>query len=224
MPRNRLLFAALLGLLVLPFGSVALAGGQVNLLYGEKSLDNDLSPVEDQDALGLTFSFGGADWPVMLAVDLITSDESLRYSYDYYYYDVSAQLKIDTMELDVGVRKFWGANKLQGYVGGGVAYLDGEISVSASVSPLPALGGGGIALESFTLKDSDSSFGYFLNAGGLYRLGRSAQVGIDLRYSDGSDYSFTIRDPVDPGFNLFTVSADSKSTTIAVFFGFRWGD
>jgi hypothetical protein len=161
-------------------------------------------------------------------VDLISSDESHTYFDDYYYYGYyfDARFKVETMELDAGVRKYWGANKLQGYVGGGLAYLDGEVKLSlAIVSQSPAPGGGGVSPpSSLTLSDSDNVIGGFLNAGGLYRLGRSAQVGIDLRYSDGSDYSFTFSDPFDPGGSSETIKFSSKATTIAIFFGFRWGD
>jgi opacity protein-like surface antigen len=216
----------LLALALLSFAPAAVAGGgQAVLMYGQKSLDNDFSPVEDQDALGVAISFQVGDWPVMLAVDIITSDDAAPYTYTYgysgYTYDYNHLYDVETMEIDLGVRKFFG-NKLRGYVGGGLAYLDMDAKntlQSADLQqpfPVPAL----------LINDSDSTIGYFLNVGGQYNIGKGLTLGIDLRYSDGSDWEIGFTPEGEQHFFLNpgeTVKVSSSSTTITGFVGFRWG-
>ena len=88
----------LLSMLALPLcflSSPVLAGGEVNFLFGQKDLDLELdpadqglSPLEDQTGFAVLFTFG-KDWPVSLAVDILTTDESVSASYSYTYYGYS---------------------------------------------------------------------------------------------------------------------------------------
>ena len=65
----------------------------------------------------------------------------------------------------ITVRKMFGERKVQPYVGGGLAYIDGEIEVS-SVSV------------------SYAGIGFWANGGVLFRIGSRFNLGIDVRYSD----------------------------------------
>jgi len=192
-------------------------GADASLLLGQKKLDlnldsSDLKPLEDQNFVGVLLNFGGKEWPVSLAVDLIfaSDDVSDSYSYTYYgyTYSYSAKVSVDTSELDVGVRKFFGENKVQGYVGGGMAYIDAEVSIDASVS--------GPFLPTISISDSesDNGIGYFLNGGVRFQVGPRVHVGLDVRYSDVS---------VDFGQNSAGDNIDIGGTYYGAFVGFRWG-
>ncbi len=159
MAKRPLLVAGIVALLFLLLPMSTTAAGEVNFFLGQKMLDDgDWKPFEDQTEFGAAFTFGG-DWPVSLAVDILVSEDDSSIS--YYGYTVTGR----TTELNVGVRKMFGERKVQPYVGGGLAFIDAEISA----------GGGGL---------SDSDIGLWANAGLLFRIGKRFNLGIDVRYSD----------------------------------------
>jgi hypothetical protein len=211
---------ALLALPLLLLSTPALAGGEVNLFGGEKSLDLDLgpgdsalNPLEDQTELGVLFTWAGADWPVSLAVDILFSDEDVSDSYSYYYYgyyyDVSATIEADVREINLGVRKYWGGEKFQGYVGGGPAIINVEVSLSGTITSGP------ITL-SLSESDDDTGFGYWLNGGIVWRFNRRFHAGVDVRLSDADVEPFA-----EPGEDA---EFDGGGTHIGAFLGFRWGE
>jgi hypothetical protein len=179
-------------MIVFALGSTGvMAGGEVNLLYGQKNLDLGWPPLpsdipelfgrewnsmvndlEDQTLWGILFTWGH-DWPVALAVDYIdgSSDSSF-----YYYYRVNTE--VTTQEVDLGVRKFFG-DTFQGYVGGGAAIIRGENQVTLR-DP------GGQAIPGLSGSASDTGIGFFIDAGFVWRAGRWFNLGLDLRYSDAS--------------------------------------
>lgn len=192
--------------------------GDASLLIGRKDLDLDLDPgddflepLEEQEFYGVMLNFGGEDWPVSLAIDLILADDDVSDSYSYSYYgytySYSAKVEIDTQEIDVGVRKFFGENRVQGYVGGGAAYIDGEVSIDASVS-------GPFFSFDISESESDSGFGFYLNGGVRFLLGQRAHVGLDVRYSDVT---------IDFDQNAGGDDLDIGGLYYGAFVGFRWG-
>jgi hypothetical protein len=211
-----------LALLALPLllSTPALAGSEVNFFGGEKSLDLELgpsdavlSPLEDQTEFGVLFTWAGADWPVSLAVDILLSDEDVGESYSYYYagynYNLSATVKAEVREINLGVRKYWGGGKFQGYVGGGPAIINVDVSIAGSVT------GGPVPLN-LAESDDDAGFVYWLNGGVVWRIGRRFNAGVDVRLSNADVEIFP--DPSED--NEF----DGGGTHIGAFFGFRWGE
>jgi opacity protein-like surface antigen len=88
--------------------------------------------------------------------------------------------EVDVMELDLGVRKFWG-KRARPYVGGGVAY----IQLSASQSMNGDLGGG-VRFSVPVVDEDQAEFGYWLNTGFAYLIGKHFNIGVDVRYSDAA--------------------------------------
>jgi hypothetical protein len=154
----------------------------------------------------LSFDF---DWPVALAVDLLSSSEDSSRSV-VTSYALEYQTDVETTELGVGVRKFWGT-KLRPYVGGGLAYvrLDGKQTMTGTL-------GADLRLFSDTVvDDSDAGLGYWINAGLLYRLGRHVNIGLDLRRSDADA-------KLSPNQASSSVELDSGGTHYGVMIGYHW--
>ncbi len=213
--RTRLLLFA--GAIVLAtLCTSAMAGGEVNLFYGQKNMDfgidlsgapsdarSAINDLEKQDEWGVLFTWGH-DWPVALAVDVLFSsqDETLSYTYVPQTYGVgytyNLKVEVETREIDLGVRKYF-LEKVQVYVGGGLAYINGDVKFSIPGTSLSA-------------SEDDNGIGFFLNAGVVWRAGKWFNLGADLRWSDASgDFPDT-----------FDQSVDLGGTHYGIFVGGRW--
>lgn len=159
----------------------AMAGGDVNLLVGTAESSEDRfeeAGVDGLSQVGVALNFD-LNWPVMLAVDLLSSsDDSVV--------DVPAvnplafETDIDTLEIDVGVRKVFGADrKLKPYIGGGLAWveLDAEQIAVGSLGP-------GSEFRDTILDDADSSLGFWAGGGVLWRIKDRLNIGLDVRFSE----------------------------------------
>lgn len=190
-----------------------LAGGEASLLLGKKDLSLDvpseLSDLEDQSAYGALLTFG-TEWPVSLAVDILSSssDDSAMYTYDYYgyTYEVDAKFEVDVVELDIGVRKQFGKNRIKGYVGGGLCIAAATLTAKGTL----IFDEGTVPLSE---DDSDTGIGYFLNGGVLFNVTDRFHLGVDVRKSQADVTVFDSEDDFDVG-----------GTTYGVFAGFRWGN
>jgi len=213
-----------LGLTLMLIPAMALAGGDVALLIGQKDLDLDLNPsdpfdallgpLEDQSEFGVMFNFSGDGWPVSLAVDVLLADDDVTGSYSYYYPGygtVTADVKFDvqTIEINVGVRKQFGEGKFRGYVGGGGDFITLDADASATLTAV------GFPTITDSESDSDSGFGYWLNGGFIAQVGQKVNVGLDARLT-GADLEIF----PEPGFDD---SFDAGGFHIGAFVGFRWG-
>lgn len=173
-------------ILVLTLGggvAPALAGGgDVNFLFGQKSLSEDRldsAGVDGQSQFGVSVTLD-FQWPVMLAFDFLASSDDAIETVAAAF-PLQLDTEVDTTEVAVGVRKFWDRNKFQPFVGGGLAFiqLDARQTESGTLGP-------GIAFSTLIVDDDDSGVGLWLNGGVLYRLGDQINVGLDVRYSDAS--------------------------------------
>src|SRR5262249_4749216 len=67
---------ALLAGVVVAGPAMADAEGHVNFFLGEKAMNSDdWDPVDKQGEFGAVMSFGGSDWPVLIAADVLTSGQ-----------------------------------------------------------------------------------------------------------------------------------------------------
>jgi hypothetical protein len=183
------------------------AGGDANLFLGQKNLDeDDWEPIDGQMEYGVCLNFGVQDWPVSIAVDILMSSDDTTYTYDYYGYDYDVVLDGETTEIAVGVRKFFNEeSNFQPYIGGGAAYIDGEVSINFTDFP------------GMNYSLSDSAFGFWANAGVMWRLSERFNLGIDLRYSDAS---VTIVDD----FLEESYDVEAGGMHYGVLLGYRWGN
>lgn len=134
------------------------ADGNIKLLYGSKSLDeDDWSPVEDQVAYGLLTDVKLAEWPLAIALDFVFSSDNTNYA--------GTDVEGKTNEFDLGIRWYSNAiNNLRFYAGGGLARIAGEF-------------------EAYSISDSDDGYGYWINAGIMLTLQEHFNLGVDFRYS-----------------------------------------
>jgi opacity protein-like surface antigen len=198
-----------LSVLVLCPVQAALAGGEINLFVGEKSLDLDLEateevlePLEEQDEYGLLFSYTGGGWPISLAVDLLQAEDDVSVTVAGMGGSLSSTLDVEVSEINIGVRKFFG-KKVQGYVGGGVAVANVDLKLTSSLTtgPLSSTQAG---------EEDDRTFGAWINAGVKFRIGRVLNLGIDGRYTEAEA-------------EIDDADLDIGGTHVGAFLGFRWG-
>jgi len=137
------------------------ATGNANFFLGLKAMnDGDWEPLEDQGEFGAEITFGRSQWPVLFAIDVLSSaDDDTVSGIDF---DAS------TSELDLGVRKIWELNRVRPYVGGGVAFVSAELEGDS----------GGV-----TITDDDESIGAWVGGGVFWRIGTRFNIGAAVRYS-----------------------------------------
>ena len=247
MKKTRFWLGAALGVPFLLLSTLAWAElkGQFGLFFpGGKFMDLDVASeadrVEKQAEIGFSLSFGDVDWPVMLAVDVMTSgsdDDFLAdsYSFDYagpYFnytvtYNYFLDYDVDTTEVNLGVRKFWREEKrFAPYVGGGLAF----VTLDATSKLLTEVDVEGIAVPGASaslelVDDSDTAVGYWVNGGLQWRMWRgsgSLLLGVDVRYSDAE----AELDTGQGGFNLTGVidedEVDAGGLHAGITFGYHW--
>jgi len=195
----------------LPLGQAALAN-DVNLLYGQKSLDEDefdVAGVDGQTQWGVMVNLE-FDWPVALAVDILSSSDenTVNVVTGIQDYDLAFTTEVETTELDVGVRKFWDW-KVEPYIGGGIAWIQLDAKQTEQGSFM------GNPFSDVLLDDDDSAIGFWVDAGFIYRLGRKFNLGLDVRYSDSS------ADLTPVGFTE-SVKLDSGGIHYGVTLGYHW--
>jgi opacity protein-like surface antigen len=197
--------------LALVGGPALAASGDGNVLLGRNSLDEnrlDDAGVGSATEFGVLFNldFG---WPVVLALDLLRSSGDAARNVPAAF-PLSLATDVSTLDLHAGVRRFFRRDRpLRPYVGGGLAYtqLDVKQVESGSFGP-------GAEFSDVVVDDSDSSFGYWLDVGLLYRFNRF-QIGGDVRYADASA-------TLTPSGGSESLKLDSGGLHAGVFFGWSW--
>ncbi len=136
--------------------------GHVNFLLGSKVLEEaDWAPADNQPALGMEASWGGPNWPVMIATDLLGSRKSKSQG--------GSDYKSSTGEMGLGVRKVWNSGtqgRVHPYIGGGLAFASGTAEVTTA---------------GVTTKNDDSGVGAWIGGGIFWRLGSRFNLGMSLR-------------------------------------------
>jgi opacity protein-like surface antigen len=201
-------------LLILALAPCVLAApalaGDVNLLLGQAQSNEALledAGVEGQAAFGVALSLD-FDWPVALAVDVLSTSDKNTISIPTNY-TLQYTTDVSRLEADLGVRKYW-REKLRPYIGGGVAWIRLEAKQTAYRDF-----GGGNEFTDVVVDDSSGDFGYWLNAGVVYTVGSHFNLGLDLRYSD-ADSAVRPNDVEDE------IRLDPGAMQYALILGYRW--
>ncbi|MFA7332287.1 MAG: outer membrane beta-barrel protein [Candidatus Delongbacteria bacterium] len=154
-----------LSVLCLMAGMAHAEGMNLGFQLGQKGLSTDdwemgSLDISSQLLYGLHFD-KDMGWPVNLAADLLMSSGS------------DGDLKGSTMEIGVGVRKFFEMEKIKPYVGAGLAFISGKVEINS-------------------FDDNAGALGFFANGGAQYPINEKFNVGLDLRYSSATaDFSGT---------------------------------
>lgn len=158
---RKITFGATLMLLVLNAHAAGYTGN-VNFFLGQKSLDSDdWQPLDEQGEFGVLVDFKQSHWPVSVAIDILVSADEAT--------ELGVNLEGITSEINGGVRKIWdvSGSSIRPYIGGGLAIISADLEASAFT----------------TVSDDDNSVGIWLNGGVYWTLGKSFNLGLDLRYS-----------------------------------------
>jgi hypothetical protein len=181
------------GLLATP----AQAGGNINARIGQREMDESFSDTEDiqeQDMLGLMMDWGAEGWPINIALDIVTGSKDTN--------DENFNVNVDgsTLAIDGGVRWYFVKNRSwEPYVGGGVAYISGEVDTSG---------------ENNDLEFDDSTVGYWLNGGIKWVIGEHFNLGGDVRWEKAElDVEDDLGNPTD---------VEAGGLGYAVLLGYRW--
>ena len=155
----------LLGLVVIPLAHAddAAWSGNVNLLFGAKSLDESYwYPVEDQGEFGVMVDFKRREWPISVALDILASAMD----------DISTGLYIEgaTSELDFGIRKIFelSGSTVHPFIGGGLALIGAERTTWIGPAAFP---------------ERDTGAGIWLNGGVYVTLSEAFNLGFQIRIS-----------------------------------------
>ncbi len=144
----------------------------ISFIYGSQNCNtNDWDPVERQDGFGVRIDFGKKNWPVLIALDYISSAKKRDMVYYYRSVDSLVNVSVEgkTKELCLGLRKYFHSNnKFSNFVGTGIANIKAELNASALGS---------------SSSDESSALGYWIDCGFLYNFSPTAHAGVDLRYS-----------------------------------------
>lgn len=200
-------FALVVGLVA---ARPAIAAGEASVFFGQRAQSDDIvdaAGIDEVTQLGVmvTLDF---EWPVSLALDLLASSDDNAETVSGAFPTVFDS-EIETLELDVGVRKFWG-QKARPYVGGGLAWvdLDGKQTESGTL-------GGSVTFTDLIVDDSDSGVGYWIDGGFVYAVRRSLIVGVDVRLTD-SKVKLT------PEGDVGKLELDSGGTQYGFTIGYHW--
>ncbi len=157
----------LAGFLCLVMASDALCAGDVMFVFGQRTLDDDAKPVEDQDVYGVNALFKVDGWPVALALGFETSEsDDARRDIGPLEFEVKATL----LEAYIGVGKIWdNAGTIRPFIGGGITLLgiEGERT---------------LLLTGDNEDDDDMVFAPYVNAGVFWRIHERFNLGVGLRY------------------------------------------
>lgn len=150
--------------------SQAMAGGNINAFLGGKGLNSDDWEANAHSEGGVLLDFGGENWPVNIAVDVLGSSggyDNVHYSSSLglYYYEED----VKTSELSLGVRKYWnGSGNMHPYLGGGLAFI--RLSAVAKID------------GTTVIDDSDSGTGLWIGGGIQWRFDQF-NLGFSVRAS-----------------------------------------
>jgi opacity protein-like surface antigen len=181
----RLLVPLLALLLIVPSTPQSDVKKSFNFFLGGKKID-DFSDnhtggdLDKQGDIGIEMSFGGYDWPVMLAVDLLASGADDDFSYYYYNsallygYINDADVKASSAEIDFGIRKTWefANNPTRPYIGGGLSAIHGSFDIDVDTP-----------FGSFHEEDSGWGTGYWIGGGVYWKIGEKFNIGLNIRHS-----------------------------------------
>jgi hypothetical protein len=167
--------------------------GDIHVLYGRRTVNDDFDPVDEQRPHGVQWFFGKPGHVALLLGYFKTNEEDN-------FIDLLAGATREEArftELSAGFAKIWGMSALRPYLGVGATWL--KVKVERSVVST----GSGI-------DDDDSITTVYGNGGLILRLGKNVEVGADVRYVPRAKL------------NLFGSDVDGDYKQYSGFVGLGW--
>jgi len=165
----------------------------LNMIFGYRVLDDGDWPLSaDHQLIAFEYDHGPKRWPVHLSIGFSVSSGSDMDANGFIRNDMSVA------EITVGAKRFWkvGATS-RPYVAGGVSWI---WNAHFEISPIRP-----------EYQINDSSLGYYVAGGALWRVGKKINLGVDVRLLRGANATFTQGEG----------SLDSEQ--IGFVIGFNWG-
>jgi opacity protein-like surface antigen len=176
------------GAVLLGFAGIAHAGGNVNATIGARFLDSaDWAPIDQQPMIGVIADFQIAQLPLHAVVGIQVSANQDD--------DGSVEVTAAIADFSAGLKLMPTTGVFRPYLGAGIASVGASIELEGAVND----------------DDSDQSFGYYLNAGALFRVGSHFNLGLDLRWIAGTKGQ------------MLSADGDADSFVAGVVVGYGWG-
>lgn len=190
-------FVLLLAALVL--GSPVVLGAPDTLLLfgGTKHLNtDDWRPWSQQEEFGALLTLGPDDGRIKLALDLLWSQDDRFVTFERPgFTPVSMELKAQTTEVGLGLRKVWGERRAHPYFGAGISLIRAERE----------------QFDEFGRAETDNgnSTGVWASLGCYWTIGAHFQLGFDARWSRADN-------------ELFGIDRESGGEHLGLTLGYGW--
>ena len=172
--------------------------GNTQFLIGERYMtDKDFwEPFDTQMMFGVEVDFAPAKSPIHVALAGSFSTDDTRVSAPFH--GATGDVRVGLAEFSAGF--LWHPVRhgiVRPYIGGGAVLLGASIDTDIG--------------SFFGDSDTDTSFGFYGNAGVFFKVGESFNIGVDGRIVRGTDFDFS------------GLQADADYEQVAMLLGFSWG-
>ncbi|HZM71573.1 MAG TPA: outer membrane beta-barrel protein [Candidatus Cryosericum sp.] len=152
--------------------SQALCAGDVLFLLGQRNLDSDAEPVEDQDAYGVFGFFRQDDWPISFSMGFESSDSGEVNIGGIAGTSIgNVEVKGEITEGYIGVGKVFekSGKPIRPYATGGITVLGIDVTYTELTTDTD-------------FDDDDTVIAPYIGGGVFWRLGKRFDVGAGIRY------------------------------------------
>lgn len=186
--------AMILCALILATVTDGYCSGDVLFVLGNREVDEDFEPVEEQESFGVGVILHNATWPVSLWIGVQASDEDAAV-FDPFLGSFTFEAEIS--ELYFGVGKVWDTHpKARPYISGGLTFLTVDAKLT---DPF------GLSVDA-----DDSTIAPYVEGGIFWRIGKSFNIGIGARLVIMAEVDF------------FGVESDADYTQFNGLIGWGW--
>ncbi len=169
--------------------------GNLNFILGQKTMDGDWDPVDEQGLFGINIDFGKRSWPVHMAIDLTGTSTT---GTDPFWGDIEGS----TGEFNLGARKIWEIDSFKPFIGGGLSFMSAEVK-----------------FKDVGFSCDGTTTGLWFGGGAYWTLGERFNLGFDLKQSSGKIAS---EDITCTGGWMMTDDLEVGGTQMGLLLGIHW--